>query len=298
MCLFHFLIRMNEVLFAMSKNKRRCASNFPGRHLLINKSLIQELVQLAKLQGGDTVLDLGAGTGALAIPLAEKAGKVIAIENDPVSVEKLKFRAGEKANVIVKQLDLLQYQLPSSPFCIVANIPFSITTPIFEKFLGHSSFLERAVLILEKGAAKRFTAFPVTNPQILAWRLWYDIRITRTVMPECFSPPPRVEAAVVTVNRRKNPAIPNGHRGKFKAFASHVLHDPQQPFFEAVRDIFTTPQIAKLAKALRIDRAQPICSLNVQQWEELYLAMLQHAASYRWPKARKGASKLSPKRKT
>ncbi|WP_044478586.1 rRNA adenine N(6)-methyltransferase family protein [Paenibacillus antibioticophila] len=281
----------------MSKNKRRCASNFSGRHLLINKSLIKELVSLAKLQEGDTVLDLGAGTGALAIPLAEKAGKVIAIENDPVSVEKLKFRAGEKANVIVKQLDLLQYQLLSSPFCIVANIPFSITTPIFEKFLGHSSFLERAVLILEKGAAKRFTSFPVTNPQILAWRMWYDIRITRTVMPECFSPPPSVEAAVVTVNRRNNSAIPNGHRGKFKVFVSHVLHDPQQPFFEAVGAIFTSPQIAKLAKALRMDRVQPICSLNVQQWEELYLAMLQHAAPYRWPKARKEASKSYPRRK-
>ncbi|GIO44690.1 hypothetical protein J41TS4_44480 [Paenibacillus apis] len=259
--------------------------------------MIKELVSLAKLQESDTVLDLGAGTGALAIPLAEKAGKVIAIENDPVSVEKLKSRAGEKANVIVKQLDLLQYQPPSSPFCIVANIPFSITTPIFEKFLGHSSFLERAVLILEKGAAKRFTSFPVTNPQILAWRMWYDIRIKRTVMPECFSPPPSVEAAVVTVYRRKNPAIPSGHRGKFKAFVSYVLHDPRQPFFEAVGDIFTSPQIAKLAKALRMDRAQPICSLNVQQWEELYLAMLQHAAPYRWPKARKGSSKSYPRRK-
>ncbi|MGC5325192.1 rRNA adenine N(6)-methyltransferase family protein [Brevibacillus sp. SYSU BS000544] len=267
---------------------RKGVSNFPGRHLLINKYLINELVNLAKVNRSDTVIDIGAGTGAITFPLAEKAGTVIAIENDPVSVQKLKSRIKEEKNIRVKQMDVLQFDLPQNPFCVVANIPYSITTPIFEKFLGDPSLLlQRAVFIIEKGAAKRFTTIPITNPHILAWRMWYDITLVRTVLPNNFSPPPSVASSVVTVFRKKHPEIPIHHRGKFNALASYALHYPNLPFFEAIGEVFTPPQITKLVKKLRIERNQPICSLKEQQWSLLFHAMIRHVEPYRWPRSRK-----------
>lgn len=279
---------MNEVFFVMPKNNSRNhneTSNFSGQHLLINKLLIKELVNLARIDRGDTVIDIGAGTGAITFPLAEKAGTVIAIENDPASIQKLKSKMNEENNIKIKQIDVLQYALPRSPFCVVANIPFSITSLIFEKFLGDPSLLlQRAVFIIEKGAAKRFTAVPMTNPLILSWRMWYNIRLVRTV-PSCnFSPPPSVDSAVVTVIRKKNPVVPLNLRGKFMGFASHGLRYPHLPFYEAMREVFTPPQITKLVKELRIDRNQPIGSLNEQQWGLLFLAMTKHVEPYRWPK--------------
>ncbi len=57
--------------------------NFSGQHLLHNKRIIHDLLQMANLTPNDLVLDLGAGKGALTFPLAEKVGKVIAVEYDP-----------------------------------------------------------------------------------------------------------------------------------------------------------------------------------------------------------------------
>lgn len=267
---------------------RKALSNFSGQHLLINKFLIKELVDLAQINRSDMVIDIGAGTGAITFPLAEKAGTVIAIENDPASIQKLRSKIKEQNNIKIRQIDVLRYELPRSPFCVVANIPFSITSPIFEKLLGDTSVqLQRAVFIIEKGAAKRFTADPMTNPVILTWRMWYDIRLVRTVPSSHFSPPPSVDSAVVTVIRKKNPAVPINLRRKFIAFASHGLRYPRLPFYEAMNEVFTPPQITKLVRELRIDRNQPICCLNEQQWGMLFLAMTRHVASYRWPKSSK-----------
>ncbi|WP_334074489.1 MULTISPECIES: 23S ribosomal RNA methyltransferase Erm [Paenibacillus] len=260
-------------------------SNFSGQHFLINKTLIKELVSLARIHPGDTVIDIGAGGGAITFSLAKKAGTVIAIENDPVSIQKLRSKMNEENNIKIKQIDVLRFELPRNPFCVVANIPFSITTPLFEKFLGDPSLqLQRAVFVIEKGAAKRFTAVPVTNPVILAWRMWYDIRLVRTVAPSNFSPPPSVDSAVVTVIRKKNSMVPQNLRGKFTAFASHGLRYPGLPFYEVMGRVFTPPQIAKLVKELRIDRNQPICSLNEEQWGRVFIAMTRHVEPYRWPK--------------
>lgn len=260
-------------------------SNFSGQHLLINKFLIKELVQLARIHREDTVIDIGAGTGAITFPLAEKAGTVIAIENDPAFIRKLKSKIHEVNNIRIMEMDVLRFELPRRPFCVVANIPFSITSPIFDKFLGHSSQqLQRAVFIIEKGAAKRFTATPITNPQILTWRIWYDIRLVRTVPSNHFSPPPRVDSAVVTVIKKNHAAVPLNLQGKFKALASHGLRNPHLPISESMGEVFTHPQMTKLVKAMGVNRNQPICSLNEQQWGLLFLTMIKHVEPYRWPK--------------
>lgn len=284
-------------VFFVSKNKGRnrarseSLSNFSGQHLLINKHLIRDLIHMAGITSKDTVLDIGAGAGAITIPLASKAAKVLAIENDPAYAEKLSAKIKDAPNAAVKQIDILQLTLPNYPFLVVANIPFSITTPIFGKLLDQPSMLlQRAVLIVEMGAAKRFTADPITNPRILKWRMWYDIRLMRTVPSNNFSPPPRVDAAVVTVSRKNSPLIAPHHHAKFMALAAYGLKNPNAPLLAAFSGIFTPPQMTHVARRLKVDRNQPVCSLDEQQWAELFHAMLQHVEPHRWPKLPKAST--------
>ncbi|MDF2726042.1 MAG: rRNA ((6)-)-methyltransferase, partial [Paenibacillus sp.] len=243
----------------------------------------------------DTVLDIGAGTGAITFPLAAKAANVLAVENDPAYVRKLSSKLKDQANIRIRQIDFLQMQLPKEPFCVVANIPYSITTPIFAKLLGQPTAvkLQRAVLLIEKGAAKRFTATPITDPRMLGWRLWYEIRLVRTVSPNHFSPPPRVDSAVVTVSKKEQPAVPPHHYERFIALAAYGLRDPMLPFGEAMFGVFTPPQLARLVKMLKVDRHRPVCYLNEIQWGELFLAMVQHVQPHRWPKRQKHRPKKS-----
>src|SRR5690606_15247239 len=86
--------------------KFKDGTNFPGQHFM-HRGLAKRLVEMAKIKPEDLVLDIGAGTGALTLPLADKAGKVLAIENDPVLAEKLQRKVAEKHNVTVIQQSIL-----------------------------------------------------------------------------------------------------------------------------------------------------------------------------------------------
>lgn len=154
------------------RNKRlwrnyKGGSNFPGQHLIHSLRLAQSLVEMAGVESNDLVLDIGAGKGALTLPLAQKAGRVLAIENDPQFVQKLRDKLDNKSHVTIIERDILQVNLPRKPFCVVASIPYSITTPILGKMMDQPATpLKKALLVIEKGAAKRFTANPTTNTRI------------------------------------------------------------------------------------------------------------------------------------
>lgn len=288
----------------MFKNKKNRGAkfaqspNFSSQHLLIHKPLIQEMIRLAHINSNDTVMDIGAGTGAITLPLAEKAEKVLAVENDPVYAEKLAQKTKDVSNVRIRQADFLQMDLPREPFAIVSNIPFSITTAILDKLLGYPGVpLKCAILIVEKGAARRFTSVSVTDPRILKWRMWFEIQIVRTVSPEHFSPRPRVESAVLVIRKKKNPVIPPQDHAKFMALAVHALRDPRLPVSAALGDIFSPPQITKLNRVLKLDRNVSICTLNERQWGEVFLSMMQHVEPYRWPRLRSHVSSKNKNRR-
>lgn len=287
----------------MSKNnknhreKLKKPSNFSAQHLLISKRLIHDMIDLAQIRSTDTVLDIGAGTGALTFPLAEKAAHVLAIETDPAFVDKLFSKIKDGSNIRVKQSDFLEVPLPKSPFAVVANIPYSITTPIMAKLLDHPGVpLQRAVLLVEKGAAKRFTAVPIQDPRILSWRMHYDIRLVRTISPQHFAPPPKVDSVILTINRRKKPLIATQHQ-KFTALAAYGLRDSRLSLFVALAGVFTPPQITKLVRLLGVDRELPIGRLNEEQWGTVFHTMLQHVPSSRWPKPSTSSKGKSKKRK-
>ncbi|NWL87756.1 23S ribosomal RNA methyltransferase Erm [Paenibacillus sp. 79R4] len=287
--------------FLVSKNnenycsKWKKESNFSAQHLLISKRLIHDMITLARIRPTDTVLDIGAGTGALTYPLAEKAAHVLAIETDPALIDRLFSKMQDRSNIRIKQSDFLKVSLPGSPFTVVANIPYSITTPIMGRLLDQPAVpLQRAVLLVEKGAAQRFTAIPVTDPRILSWRMQYDIRLVRTVSPHHFAPPPQVDSAILLIERREEPIVLTQHQPKFTSLAAYGLRDPRLPLFAALSGVFTPPQIAKLARELRVSREYPIGRLNEEQWGRVFHTMLQHVPPYRWPqwgKSPKGRSR-------
>jgi 23S rRNA (adenine-N6)-dimethyltransferase len=262
--------------------------NFSGQHLLHNKRIINDLIQMANLTSNDTVLDLGAGKGALTFPVAEKAGKVIAVEYDPRFVEILKKKAEAYPNIKVIQQDILKLHLPKEPFIVVAGIPYAITTPIMKMLLHQpANSLQRAVLVMEKGAAKRFTSYPITNPLILKWRMWFDLGYVREISRENFSPPPKVDSAILIIRRKKKPSIPYKYHDSFLGLAEYALKYPQLPLYEALKGVFTPPQITRLVRNLGVNRNIAICLLNEIQWGIVFHTMVQYVQRPYWPKAKK-----------
>jgi len=182
--------------------------NAPGAHFLADRNLVAQLVRAAGIDPGDLVLDLGAGYGALTGPVARAGARVIAVELDPALAERLRRRFRDEPLVSVVEADLRTVALPRRPFCVVASPPFALTTLLCRRLLGDPAVrLAGAELVLEWGAARRL-AGPPRDHEAARWASRYEMRLVRRVRAASFSPPPRSDAAYLTVRPRSD----NGRR--------------------------------------------------------------------------------------
>lgn len=222
--------------------------------LLIDRRIANEMVRLARLRPSDLVIDIGAGKGALTLPLAQRAGQVWAVENDTTFAAILREKTEAFPHVRVICKNILDCTLPKQPFCVVASIPYAITTPILDKMLHPHSNLKRAVLLIEWGAAKRFTAEP-----------------------------PKVESAIIVIRpkpgRPRSPAI----SARFEALVRYALRAPDLAVSHALKGIFTAAQQKKLFRAAAIDRDAPVGMLTDEQWTFVFMTMIQYVERWRWP---------------
>lgn len=141
-----------------------------GQHLMYDKKLLHDIVRQARVGPTDMVLELGAGKGALTTILSEQAHKVLAVEYDRKFVEVLSRKMATVGNTTIIQGDIRRVRLPKRKFVVVSNIPYAITTPIMKLLLSNpQSGFERGVIVMEKGAAKRFTSPFVKDPYVVAW---------------------------------------------------------------------------------------------------------------------------------
>lgn len=270
-----------------TKRIKRDFPNFSGQHLLNNKEVIKDIINIARISKGDLVLELGAGKGAITNDLSNRARKVLAVEYDQKFIKKLD-QLELKNTVIIKQ-DILKISLPREPFIVVSNIPYAITTPIMKKLLNNPlSNFQRGVLLMEKGAAKRFTSNYVKDPYVIAWRMWFDIQYVKGISRKNFSPPPKVDSAMVKINRKANPIVPYSDYLVFWGLVDYVLKNPQLSLDYALRGAFTVPQIKRLKRNLRLKNEIPVAELTEEQWGILYETMVKHVPKFRWPRIKKG----------
>ncbi len=190
-----------------------------GQHWLRSQKALDRIVAAAALQAGDRVLEIGPGQGALTRLLLQTPATVVAVEIDRDLVPKLARQFGSHPNFLLLEGDILALDLKTIlqpehwPNKVVANIPYNITGPILEKVLGTvahptSPPFQSAVLLVQKEVAQRITALPHSkaygalsvNCQYLAQCDWIC-----DVPAKAFSPPPKVDSAVVRLQPRPYP---------------------------------------------------------------------------------------------
>jgi 16S rRNA (adenine1518-N6/adenine1519-N6)-dimethyltransferase len=185
-----------------------------GQHFLLHPHQARRIVAALNLQSEDTVLEIGAGLGALTVFLAQAARQVIALERDPELArflqEDLFF---ETPGVEVVCQDVLEFDIPqtslkaSRPLAIVGNLPYQITSPLLFRLIEVRSAIDRAVLMMQQEVGARLLASPGTKDYgILSVLGQYYFRVTRlfSLSPGNFFPPPQVDSVVV----RLLPGVP------------------------------------------------------------------------------------------
>ena len=210
---------MEEIRTVLAKHGFFFKKKF-GQNFLTDSNLLDAIVRDAGVDASTTVLEIGAGAGALTRALSRAAKKVLAYEIDaslrPVLAETL---AGcENAEVAFG--DFLRADLPAlerelGSYRVVANLPYYVTTPVMMRFLEEATSCTGLTVMVQEEVALRFTAQPGTaeyGAVTAAIALRGEARIMRKVPRTMFTPRPNVDSAIVRVDFCPG-RIPRAERG-------------------------------------------------------------------------------------
>ncbi len=188
-----------------------------GQHFLYDEDLIRSLVAATGVGKEDCVLEIGPGAGTLTKCLCEAAGKVVSVEVDQDVIPFLKLATAAYDNLTIVQGDIRKLDLRSlceplgENFYVIANIPYNITTPIFELLWDSGLPIKQISVMIQKEVAEKLMAEPSTELySILSVRCQFlSVPTLVEVVPaECFTPPPKVDSAFIRLDMRTQPPAP------------------------------------------------------------------------------------------
>ena len=192
-----------------------------GQNFLIDRNILDRIVDAAGLTPDTNVLEVGPGIGTLTRALSEAANRVAAVEIDDRLLPILKETTGDRDNITVIPGDILKADIAGivaevfggAPFTLVANLPYYITSPVIMRFLEEDLPVTRMVVMVQKEVAQRLTASPGTKEWgalSAAAQLYADIDMPMNVPPTVFYPQPQVASGVVRLDKKEvslSPAV-------------------------------------------------------------------------------------------
>ena len=179
-----------------------------GQHFLLDLNLTRKIARLAGPLEGETVVEVGPGPGGLTRALLEAGARVVAVEKDvrfAPMLAAIAERAGGRLEVIqADALELADDALPpGAP--IIANLPYNVASPLLVKWLTAPQPPSAMTLMFQKEVARRIVAPPGSRTygrlSVLAQALC-EARIVLELPARAFTPPPKVDSAVVRLDPR------------------------------------------------------------------------------------------------
>jgi 16S rRNA (adenine1518-N6/adenine1519-N6)-dimethyltransferase len=197
-----------------------------GQHFLADPNLLEAIARDAALDPGDVALEIGGGEGALTEELATRAAHVHVIELDGELAERLGELAARLPNVSVVRGDAMRLDLSAllpAPTAVVSNLPYSIATPVLLRTIAELPAVASWTVMVQREIADRLRAPPGSRtyggPSVLV-QLSCEVRLLRTVDRAVFSPRPRVDSALLRLER-SGPAASAGLSRFVRAAFAH-----------------------------------------------------------------------------
>ncbi len=187
-----------------------------GQNFLASPETARRIADAAGIAPDDVVLEIGPGDGALTRPLAERAGRVVAVEIDPLRAEALAAEFAADPRVTILQGDALERPFGgwlaaagcAGPALFVANLPYNVATPILVAAIEDRAAIRRVVATVQREVARRFVARPgdeaygylsVRAAAHATGRVLFDLP------PGAFRPRPKVFSSVLALAPRAEP---------------------------------------------------------------------------------------------
>ena len=235
-----------------------------GQHFLIDGEVLKLITSAAELAPTDIILEIGPGLGILTKELARQTGWVIAVELDNKLANILKQTLASFDNVTIVNKDILRidpatllrepktkFAPATSPYKVVANLPYYITSPVLRHFLEASVKPEMMIVMVQKEVAETIVAEPGQRSVLsISVQFYGKPRIVSYVPAQSFYPAPEVDSAILRIDLYPQPVV--------------AVTD-EKGFFELVRAGFTASRkqiVNSLAQGLGLPKAEVLSLLE------------------------------------
>lgn len=262
----------------MKKNPRKAM----GQHFLTNPYTLNKIIDCIAPQKNELIVEIGAGKGSLTRLLAEKAGRVIALEKDASLVPHLE--KSKPPNLEIQHGDILKINFnrlaEQEKIKLVGNLPYSISSQILFKLLEEHDLIQECHFMLQKEVAQRVCASPGSKkyaPLSLFIQNIFSAKIRFFLSPGSFTPPPKVRSAFVTLKKRKKTLYPFFKTGLFRNFIKNAFSQRRKKLKNNLKNMGFNPQ--------QIKNSFQDCGLNphiraekvsIHDFADLYLSLLKH----------------------
>ena len=215
-----------------------------GQNFLINKGVLEKIIEFSNIKKDDVVLEVGPGPGALTKEISKKAAKVIVIEKDRNMIKVLekvldieKIENVDIINEDVLKLDLEELEIKN--YKLIANIPYYITSALIRKFLEEKIKPEKIILMIQKEVAQRICETKKMSILSLSVQFYADPKILFFVSSGSFFPAPKVDSAVIEITPKT------------------ITPDESEIFFKFIKAGFSSPRkqvVSNLSQNLKLNK--------------------------------------------
>jgi 16S rRNA (adenine1518-N6/adenine1519-N6)-dimethyltransferase len=246
-----------------------------GQNFLIDPVLRDAIADAA---GRDEVLEVGAGVGTLTIALAARSPRVVAVEFDRDLIPALREITGGLANVEIHQADILRFDVaasfPRGGEVVAGNIPYNLTGALIPKLLDRPPRPRRLSLVVQEEVAERWTAKTSASLATVAVQVYAETHTVMTIPASAFTPTPRVDSALVSLDVRAQPAVDVPDVIAFLRFVEAVFQFRRKQLggtLARIAGISSGEAAGRLAE-IGIEAAARPQTLTLQEWEAVYRA--------------------------
>jgi 16S rRNA (adenine1518-N6/adenine1519-N6)-dimethyltransferase len=257
-----------------------------GQNFLVHTESAEKIVRWANLPPGTRILEIGPGLGALTEALRKAGCSVTAIEKDGRLVEILRERWGEEPWLHLIHGDVLETDLEAifreerEKISVVANLPYSISTPILERLLGLAKQLREMVLLFQEEVVDRLCANVGTKDygRVTIWvRTLCEIERGPRIPKGSFHPAPDVESRLVRLVPLPEPRVPAKDLPGFQRFVALLFQHRRKSIRNGMKDSgFEVGTIDGALRTTGIDPGERAEKLGI---EDLYRLSAAIAAS-------------------
>lgn len=260
-----------------------------GQNFLVDETALERVAAAAGLQASEIALEIGPGLGSLTRHLAGQAAQVIAVELDGRLLPALRAVVAGYSNVRIVQGDILDLD-PAAlldrepgeawsgrPYCVVANIPYYITSALIRHLLEARALPRCVTLTVQREVAERITAAPGDLSLLaLSVQVYGEPRLMGRIPAGAFYPPPQVDSAIIRIDLFPQPRLPGEQINAFFHLAKAGFSQKRKTLRNALADgmRWSNAQAQNVLEQAGVDPQRRAETLSLDEWRQILAVTL------------------------